>query len=126
MTGQTVLAQGGRYDQLLGVYHPQSESIPGIGFSFQIDKLHPILLAAGQLPQQVVTSDWLVATQDQQAYAQVLAHAQTLRQSGAVRVEVSLEGAQTAQAIAYAQNRGIPQIAWVDAQGQVTTETITQ
>jgi ATP phosphoribosyltransferase regulatory subunit len=30
-SGQQILGQGGRYDELLGVYHPQSESIPGIG-----------------------------------------------------------------------------------------------
>jgi ATP phosphoribosyltransferase regulatory subunit len=122
---QTVVAQGGRYDQLLGVYHPQGESVPGIGFSFQIDQLHPILLAAGQLPQQVASSRWLVAAKAQDAYAKALAYAQTLRQSG-TKVEVSLAGEQSQQTIAYAQDRGISQIAWVDAQGQVTTETITR
>jgi len=30
---QTRILGQGRYDQLLGLYHPQGETIPGIGFA---------------------------------------------------------------------------------------------
>lgn len=55
-----VLGRGGRYDQLLGLYHPQSESIPGIGFELSIDDLYQILSFNQQLPQNIPASHWLV------------------------------------------------------------------
>ncbi|HEY9894674.1 MAG TPA: ATP phosphoribosyltransferase regulatory subunit, partial [Candidatus Sericytochromatia bacterium] len=51
-TGQQVLGQGGRYDQLLGLYHPEGQTHPGIGFALQLEHLHQVLLPTGQLPQQ--------------------------------------------------------------------------
>jgi ATP phosphoribosyltransferase regulatory subunit len=44
-TGKQILAQGGRYDQLLTLYHPQGKSVPGIGFCLNIEeypKKHPL------------------------------------------------------------------------------------
>jgi ATP phosphoribosyltransferase regulatory subunit len=121
-TGQHVVGQGGRYDELLGVYHPQGESIPGIGFSWQIDQLHQILLESDRLPTQVPSSQCLVAARSPQAYAQALSHAQTLRQSESV--ELCLENGGE-NAIAYAKDRHISKIAWVDEQGQVTLEAVS-
>ena len=43
-----VLGRGGRYDQLLGLYHPQRENTPGIGFALFIENLYPVLLSAQQ------------------------------------------------------------------------------
>ncbi len=143
--GQHVLGQGGRYDQLLGVYHPQAESVPGIGFSLQIDQLHQILRDADRLPQQIPPSDWLVVARNAAAAAAACAHAKTLRsgsqqsstqqsgsqqsitqQSSTVRVELSLASPSPAETIAAARDRGIGQIAWVDEQGNVVVEAITQ
>jgi ATP phosphoribosyltransferase regulatory subunit len=120
--GQHVVGQGGRYDELLGVYHPQGESIPGIGFSWQIDQLHQILLESDRLPQQVPSSQCLVAARSPQAYAHTLSYAQTLRQSESVELclDHGLENA-----IAYAKDRHISKIAWVDEQGQVTLEAVS-
>ncbi len=128
-TVQQVLAQGGRYDELLGSYHPQGQAVPGIGFSFQIDQLHPVLLAAQQLPQAVPNSDWLVVAQSDAAHAAALRYAQTLRSKHPeMRIELNLEAGQPAQRAAivdYAKTRAIAQIAWVDPEG-ITVEPVTQ
>lgn len=124
-TGQQVLGQGGRYDQLLGLYHPQGQSYPGIGFSLQIEHLHQVLLPTGQLPQQTPASDWLVVADSVDAYPAAIAYAQTLRESEVcVRVELDLGGRLAAEIHDYAHHRRITQIAWVKAGGEVVIETV--
>ncbi len=125
--GQQVLGQGGRYDQLLGLYHPQGQTYPGIGFSLQIEHLHQTLLPTGQLPQQTPSSDWLVVPEDAQSYPAALAYAQTLRDSDApLRVELDLGKRTTAEIHDYAHHRRIAQIAWVKADGKAVIETVNQ
>jgi ATP phosphoribosyltransferase regulatory subunit len=121
--GQRVLGQGGRYDQLLGLYHPQGTTYPGVGFSMNIEELHQVLLPTGQLPRQTPPPDWLVVPATPQAYAAAFAYAQTLRESSGeaidvVRVEVDLGGRESIEAVRdYAQHRRIKQIAWVTGTG---------
>ncbi len=126
---QQVLAQGGRYDELLGSYHPQGESIPGIGLSFQIDQLHTVLRAKQQLPQTIATSDWLVVATAPTAHAAALRHAQSLRSAHPEqRVELQLDHGPTLNRSAiedYAQTRHIAQIAWV-SETEVTIAPVTQ
>jgi ATP phosphoribosyltransferase regulatory subunit len=123
--GLQVLGQGGRYDQLLGLYHPQGQSYPGIGFSLQIEQLHQVLLPTGQLPQQTPHSEWLVVPDSPQTYTAALNYAQTLRNSAAlVRVEVDLGGRTPAKIYDYAHHRRITQIAWVKAGGETVIETV--
>lgn len=121
VSGQRVLGQGGRYDQLLSLYHPQGQDIPGIGFSLNVQDLQQVLL--GKLPQRPPTSDWLVAPEESAAIAAAFRHAQHLRQQ-AERVEIELEGRPTADIRAYASHRSISQIAWVNAAGSVTIEAV--
>lgn len=125
--GQHVLGQGGRYDQLLGLYHPQGESQPGMGFVLNIEDLHQVLLPTGKLPAQIPPSDWLVVPTSPESYGNAFTYAQTLRESGAlIRVEVEL-GAESTPADAvrqYAQRRKIQHIAWVDATGQAEFEAL--
>ncbi|SKB11092.1 ATP phosphoribosyltransferase regulatory subunit [Planktothrix sp. PCC 11201] len=125
-SGARVLGQGGRYDQLLGLYHPQGQTEPGIGFSFNIESLHQVLLGRGELPHQTPASDWLVVAQTSQADAAAFAYASQLRQSGElVRVEVELGRRETPEDIRdYARRRGIHQIAWVNINGDPTIEKI--
>ena len=127
-SGKRVLGQGGRYDQLLSLYHPQGEDCPGIGFVLNIEDLHQVLLPTGQLPNQTAASDRLIVPTDIKAYAAAFAHAQTLRQSG-LRVEVELHGqnasAENASAIReYAQQRRIAQIVWVNETGEPQSEAV--
>jgi ATP phosphoribosyltransferase regulatory subunit len=123
--GLQVLGQGGRYDQLLGVYHPQEQSYPGIGFSLQIEHLHQVLVATGQLPDQTPASDWLVVADNPQVYPAALSHAQILRQTNpATPVELSLGNLTPAEVYDYTRHRRIQHIAWVKTNGEIVVETV--
>ena len=119
-----------RYDELLGSYHPKGESIPGIGFSFQIDQLYPVLRAKQQLPSAIAASDWLVVAVTPAAQAAALHQAQHLRSAHPEqRVELHLDNGQPLDRAAiadYATARHIPQIAWVSDTGEVTIAPVTQ
>lgn len=123
--GQRVLGQGGRYDQLLSLYHPQGANVPGIGFCLNIEDLHQALLPTAQLPQQTPASDCLVVPSSPQAYPAAFAYAQTLRKSvDLVRVEIDLGGRDPDAIREYARRRRIRQIAWVNGEGSPTIETL--
>ncbi|MBE9010224.1 ATP phosphoribosyltransferase regulatory subunit [Pseudanabaenaceae cyanobacterium LEGE 13415] len=117
-SGQVVLGQGGRYDRLLGQFHPQGESIPGIGFSLQLENLHQVLLTTGQLPKQTQACDWLVVSEVPQL---AFAHAQKLRENGD-RVEVDLSCGTVEEIRNYAERRRILQIAWVKSDGEIVID----
>jgi ATP phosphoribosyltransferase regulatory subunit len=121
--GQLVLGQGGRYDQLLGLYHPQGQNTPGIGFSMAIEHLYQMLLPTGQLPQQTPTSDYLVVPESAAAYTAAFATAAQLRQSDR-RVELELGGRTTEAIYDYVRHRRIGAIAWVKAGEEPRIETI--
>ncbi|MEH2334036.1 ATP phosphoribosyltransferase regulatory subunit [Nostoc sp.] len=120
-----VLGRGGRYDQLLGLYHPQGENIPGIGFGLNIEDLYQDLLSTQQLPQAIPASDWLVVPETDSADAAAFAYAQKLRDStDLVRVEIDLGGRDVDAIRQYARDRGIAQIAWIKANGSPTIESL--
>ncbi|BAY64376.1 putative histidyl-tRNA synthetase 2 [Calothrix brevissima NIES-22] len=120
-----VLGSGGRYDRLLGLYHPQGENIPGVGFALNIEDLYQIIQSTQQLPQNPPASDWLVVPETANADAFAFAYAQKLRYAGdMVRVEIDL-GGRDAQAIRqYASDRNITQIAWIKADGSPVIESL--
>jgi ATP phosphoribosyltransferase regulatory subunit len=120
-----VLGRGGRYDQLLGLYHPQGENIPGIGFELSIDDLYQVLASSQQLPQNIPASNWLVVPENKNADAPAFAYAQKLRDSThLVRVEMDLGGRDAEAIRKYARDRSIPQIAWVNSDGTPTIEAV--
>ncbi len=120
-----VLGQGGRYDQLLELYHPQKKSAPGIGFSFNIEELHLSLLETGQLPQTTPPSDWLIVPQTPQAEAAAFIYAQTLRSTEhLVRVEVDLSRGEAEQIRKYARTCRITRLAWISVEGPPVIEII--
>lgn len=127
-SGQRILGQGGRYDQLLGLYHPQGKMMPGIGFSFNVEHLHQVLLGLGQLPTQTPASHWLVVPESEAAIAATFRHAQHLRSQNAqlplTRVEIELSQKPPAEIRTIARQQRIAQIAWVNAQGSVTIESL--
>lgn len=125
-SNQRVLGQGGRYDQLLGLYHPQGETYPGIGFCLNIEDLHYILLSSPQLPRQTPTSDWLIVPEAPQAEAAAFTYAQKLRDSAhLVRVEMDLGGRNPHEIREYARRRRITYLAWIKADGTPTIETLS-
>ncbi|MEH2324706.1 MAG: ATP phosphoribosyltransferase regulatory subunit [Nostoc sp.] len=120
-----VLGRGGRYDQLLGLYHPQGENIPGIGFGLSIEDLYQVLLSTQQLPQATPTSDCLVVPETASANAFAFAYAQKFRDStDLVRVEIDLGGRDADAIRQYASDRGIAQIAWIKADGSPKIEPL--
>jgi ATP phosphoribosyltransferase regulatory subunit len=125
-SGTRILGQGGRYDRLLSLYHPQGEAFPGIGFALNLEDLQQALQSSGQLPTHTPPSDWLVVPKTPQSQAATLAYAQKLRTSAqVVRVEVALGDHQTPETVRdYAQRRQIAQIAWVNADGLSEIETL--
>lgn len=124
-TGKRVLGQGGRYDQLLSLYHPQGQNVPGIGFCLNIEDLHQALLPTAQLPHQTPAIDWLVVPQTPQAYPAAFAYAQTLRDSvNLVRVEIDLVGRDRDAIRDYALRRRIRQIAWIEGEGSPMIEAL--
>ncbi|MFH7031074.1 MAG: ATP phosphoribosyltransferase regulatory subunit [Heteroscytonema crispum UTEX LB 1556] len=120
-----VVGRGGRYDQLLGLYHPQKESIPGIGFALFIEDLYQILLSDKQLPQATPASNWLVVPETASACAAAFAYAQKLRDSThLVRVEMDLGGRDADNIRQYAKQRGIAQLAWIKDDGSPMIESV--
>jgi len=124
--GLQVLGQGGRYDQLLGLYDPQGQTLPGIGFALHIEHLHQVLVPTGQLPQQAPAIDWLVVPESPQAYPHALAYAQSLRQEKPlVCVELELGDRASTEVQDYAHHRRIQSIAWISPTGEAKIETLT-
>ncbi|MBE9221140.1 ATP phosphoribosyltransferase regulatory subunit [Cyanobacterium stanieri LEGE 03274] len=120
-----VLGQGGRYNQLLGLYHPQKEDYPGIGFSFNIEDLHSCLLSGANLPKTTPPSDWLVIPENSEAAKMALDYAQRLRHSEhIVRVELELQYRSAEQIRLYAEDEGIKYLAWIGADGMPKIEVV--
>ena len=118
-----VVGRGGRYDQLLGLYHPQSESIPGIGFELSIDDLYQILSFNQQLPHNIPASHWLVVPETPGAEAAAFDYAEKLRNNTELlRVEIDLGGRDVSAIRQYASDRSITKIAWIKADGSHTIE----
>ncbi|MFN5750213.1 MAG: ATP phosphoribosyltransferase regulatory subunit [Pseudanabaena sp.] len=119
-----VVAQGGRYDHLLGVYHPQNISYPSIGFCINLEDLQQALHK--QLPQTLSTSNCLVVAKTPEALQSAFSYAAKLRQEPQISViELELEFRNADVVRDYARSRGIPEIAWVSSNGAIETETIS-
>lgn len=121
-----ILGQGGRYDQLLSLYHPQGKTVPGIGFVLNIEDLQQVLLSTKQLPQVTPAIDWLVVPSPQ-AYTAAFAYAHKLRNSHhLVRVEMDLGDRHPDSIRDYARSRCIQQIAWISANGLPVIESLSK
>jgi ATP phosphoribosyltransferase regulatory subunit len=127
-TGCRVLGQGGRYDNLLGVFQAEGKGYPGVGFMLQTEALHQALLPTGLLPQEIPASDWLVVPTMPQTVAAAFTYAKTLRAATSlVRAEVHLtpfEDADTVRQLAH--KRRIDRIAWIGADGTPEIEALEQ
>jgi ATP phosphoribosyltransferase regulatory subunit len=113
-----ILAQGGRYDRLLSLYHPQGQNCPGIGFSLNIEDLQQVLQSHASMPHQTPKADWLVVATTPTAAASALIYGQKLRsvpESG--RVEMYLNDGDIQQIRQIAIERGVTQVAWIGDDG---------
>jgi ATP phosphoribosyltransferase regulatory subunit len=120
-----ILGQGGRYDELISVYHPQGKAAPGIGFSLNLEELHECLLASSVLPQQTPLIDWLVIPKTSQAEASAFIYAQMLREKEpSIRVEIDLGGRSPQEIRNYARSCRINRLAWIQEDGEAIAETV--
>ncbi len=120
-----ILAKGGRYDQLLGLYDPQGKSSPGIGFSLYIEDLHSCLLSTEKLPQQAPTSDCLIIPTTAKVEAIALKYARQLRnEDDSARVEIDLGERSEAAIKQYAKTCRIKQLIWIEADGTPRVENL--
>ncbi|MGF1542526.1 MAG: ATP phosphoribosyltransferase regulatory subunit [Pleurocapsa sp.] len=135
-----LLGEGGRYDRLLGLYHPQGETSPGIGFSLNIEDLHSCLLTTERLPQQAPASNYLVIATTPQVESTAFQYARQLRKgaspefdSGAcaarqegklTRVEIDLGGRSEAEIRKYARSCRIERLIWIQADGSQQVEVV--
>jgi len=120
-----IIGQGGRYDQLLGLYHPQGETRPGIGFALNLEALQTCLLRQKKLPETTPASDWLVIPESSNAQVAALNYAQQLRANTPdLRVELALAQGSTNEMRNYAQQKRINRIAWLKPNGSATVEEL--
>ncbi len=118
-----VVAQGGRYDRLLSVYHPQKASYPSIGFCLNLEDLQQALQS--RLPQTLAPSNCLVVAKTADAMQAAFAHAALLRQDPDIEaIELELEFRAEDAVREHARSRGIPKIAWVSSDGAIDLETM--
>ncbi|MEM9506581.1 MAG: ATP phosphoribosyltransferase regulatory subunit [Cyanobacteria bacterium P01_E01_bin.35] len=121
-----VLAEGGRYDNLLGLYDPQGQTSPGIGFSLSIEDLHSCLLSTDKLPQQAPSSDCLVIPTSIQVTPAALKYAHQLRtKNNTLRVELELSDRSEAAIKQYAKNCRIKQLIWIERDGNPRVESLS-
>ncbi len=120
-----IIGQGGRYDQLLGLYHPQGETRPGIGFALNLEALQTCLLRQKKLPETTPASDWLVIPESNHAQVAALNYAQKLRSNDlSLRVELALAQGSADEIRNYAQQKGINRIAWLKPDGNAVVEEL--
>jgi ATP phosphoribosyltransferase regulatory subunit len=118
-----VIAQGGRYDRLLGIYHPQGIEYPSIGFCLNMEDLHQVLQTT--LPQTIQTTNYLVVACDPQVAPVAFVEAAKLRaKEDAPSVELELAFRSEQLVRDGARSRGIKQIVWVRDQGEIVIETL--
>jgi ATP phosphoribosyltransferase regulatory subunit len=123
VSDRRVVAQGGRYDRLLGIYHPKGVSFPSIGFCLNLEDLQKVLL--GNLPTHGQVSNCLVVPITPDLAKSAFTHAASLRQQLPMQaVEVELEFRSQDEVRNHARSRGIKQIAWVMNDQDVELEAI--
>ncbi|AFY68627.1 ATP phosphoribosyltransferase regulatory subunit [Thalassoporum mexicanum PCC 7367] len=126
ISNNAIVAQGGRYDQLLGLYHPQGKSFPSVGFCLNLEDLQKVLGAV--LPLQSPPSRWLVVATNEttpKLTQAIFAHASKLRhEHQGQSVEIELESRSPDVVRTYARSRRISQIAWVSDVDKVMVETV--
>ena len=119
-----VLAEGGRYDRLLGLYDPQGKTSPGIGFCLSIEDLHSCLLSTDKLPQQAPNSDCLVIPTSSTAASAAIQYARQLRKDESAKVEVELSDRSKTEIEQYAQTCRIKKLIWIEADGSKKEEQL--
>jgi histidyl-tRNA synthetase len=100
------LGGGGRYDNLTGVFG--LEGVPGVGFSFGVDRIYDLMEELDLFPAQTGNAvTLLVAHLDAESFVHGLGLLASLRAEG-IRAEIYPEPARLKKQLAYADRKGIP------------------
>ncbi len=110
-----LLGRGGRYDELLASY---GRPAPGVGFSLNLEALQQVLVQDKQRPLvSRPEGGVLIVPKTPQAWSHALAKAAHLRSQSPERVELELLGRSPEAVLVYAEQIGVAQVLWVDADG---------
>ena len=100
------LGGGGRYDNLTGVFG--MPGVPGVGFSFGVDRLYDVMEDLGLFPSKTLRSAAvLIAHFDEPSFSHSLVLLAMLRREG-IAAELYPEQAKIKKQLAYAGRKGIP------------------
>ncbi|MDX2273718.1 MAG: ATP phosphoribosyltransferase regulatory subunit [Cyanobacteriota bacterium] len=123
---QEIIGMGGRYDQLFALYSPSQVDQPGIGFTLLLEKLQRQLIPSATLPQTLPSSQRLLVALTPDAFPPALHLAQMWRQhQPSAIIELELLNRSPEALEAYARQRGIPEIVWVQADGSTHTSDLS-
>lgn len=97
---------GGRYDNLTGVFG--LEGVPGVGFSFGVDRIFDVMEELSLFPVNNTDSTQVVITNfDEECFTQALPLLAKLRESG-VKAEIYPDSAKMKKQFNYANKKAIP------------------
>ncbi len=116
------ISGGGRYNDLTGLFGVPD--IPGVGFSFGVDRLYDVLDALGKFEEVAHRgTEVLVCAMDDISFTYGLSVAQKLRRAS-LKTELYPEVSKLKKQLSYANSKRIP-IAIVLGSDEATAETVT-
>lgn len=99
---------GGRYDNLTGVFG--LEGVPGVGFSFGVDRIFDVMEELVLFPKDSADSTQVLITNfDDECFRLALPLLAELRESG-IKAEIYPDGAKMKKQFNYADKKGIPYV----------------
>ncbi len=105
-TGIGSVSGGGRYDNLTGVFG--LDNVPGVGFSFGVDRLYDVLEELDLFPEESIQSTKILLTHfDKKGYDYALSLLQRFRKAG-IKTELYPDLAKIKKQFDFATKKGIP------------------
>lgn len=112
---------GGRYDNLTGVFGLQG--VPGVGFSFGVDRLYDVLEELSLFPEESVKGTEILLTHfDQKGYNYALSILPQLRKNG-IKAEIFPDLTKVKKQFEFATKKGIPFVG-ICGDNEIATETL--
>ncbi len=105
---------GGRYDNLTGIFG--GKDLPGVGFSFGIDRLYDAILELDLFPTDLVEStNCLIVHFDQESFDYGFSVLKNLRKNG-ISSEIFPEMAKLKKQLQYANKKNIPNVLFIGSE----------
>lgn len=112
---------GGRYDNLTGVFG--LPGVPGVGFSFGVDRLYDVLEELNLFPEESVKGTEILLTHfDQKGYNYALSILPQLRKNG-IKAEIFPDLTKVKKQFEFATKKGIPFVG-ICGDNEIATETL--